>query len=172
MTRSTSSASRVGRSLAGVELVVAALGTPDIPVRAQAAIVRFSGTQTETFTAPLEGCLPDDLVGTVALTETSSGQVVDTGNNVLVVHGVNAYDYRLDLPDGRYGAEGARPRYLYAYVANPPRSIFNLVTQDQRTIFAAEGTPVERCPSTQAFRSHTTTSTATKHRTGRGRREV
>ncbi len=103
--------------------------------------MRFSGTQTDTFTAPLEGCLSDDLVGTVILTETSTGQVVDTGQNVFVVHGVNTYDYLLDLPDGRY-VESGLDRDLYAFVANPPHSIFNLVSQDQRTIFGADDSPI------------------------------
>jgi hypothetical protein len=114
---------------------------PAIPAQAQATVLHFSSTQTVTFAAPLEGCLPEDLVGTVVLTETSTGQIVDTGKSVFVVHGVNAYDYGLDLPDGRYVQSGL-DRDLYAFVANPPRSTFNLVTQDQRTIFAAAGTPV------------------------------
>ena len=72
------------------------------PAQAQATVDRFFGVHTDTYTAPLEGCLPEDLVGTVTITETSTGQRVDTGTDVGMVHGVNTYDYHLDLPDGRY----------------------------------------------------------------------
>jgi hypothetical protein len=114
---------------------------PLAPAHARATVTRFFGSHTETFTAPLEGCLPEDLVGTVTVTETSTGQVVETGRDVLTVHGVNAYDYRLELPDGGYVQSGLN-RDHYAFVANGAHSVFTVVTQDLRTIYAADGRPV------------------------------
>jgi hypothetical protein len=108
--------------------------------QAQATVFRFVDTNTETFTAPLEGCLHEDLVGTVTLTETATGQVVDTGK-VVTVHGVNEYDARLALPDGRYVQSGRINRDLFEVVANPPLTVFNLAIQDFRMIYAADGTP-------------------------------
>jgi hypothetical protein len=108
--------------------------------QAQATVFRFEVTQTFTFDAPLEGCLPEDLVGSVTVTETSTGQVVDTGK-VFTIRGVDEFDYRLELPDGRFVQSGLN-RDRFVFVANPPHSVFNVVTQDFRTIYAADGTPV------------------------------
>ena len=108
--------------------------------QAEATVSRFSGTHTETFTAPLEGCLPEDLVGTVTLTETFYGQAVDTGNNVFTGHVVNEFDYRLDLPDGSYVQSGLN-RDLVTFAFSGSHTVQNVVTQDLRTIYAADGTP-------------------------------
>jgi hypothetical protein len=123
-----------GAALVGSLLILAG------PAQAEATVTRFSGTQTETFAAPLEGCLPEDLVGTVTLTETFYGQTVDTGK-VFTFHGVNEFDYRLDLPDGSYVQSGLN-RDRITFVANPPHTVFNVVTQDLRTIYAADGSEV------------------------------
>ena len=109
------------------------------PAHAEATVSRFSGTQTETFTAPLEGCLPADLVGAVTLTETFYGQVVDTGKNVFAVHAVNEFDYHIDFPDGRYVQSGLN-RDLITFVVSGSHTVQNVVTQDLRTIYAADGT--------------------------------
>ena len=130
---------RVQRSLAGVALLVAFV-LPAGLAQAQATVFRFEVTQTFTFDAPLEGCLPEDLVGTVTITETSTGQVVDTGK-VFTIRGVDEFDYRLELPDGSFVQSGLN-RDRFIFVANPPHSVFNVVTQDFRTIYAADGTPV------------------------------
>lgn len=145
MTESSAAVRRVRFSLAGAALVVGSLIILAGPVQAQATVSRFFGTNTDTFTASLEGCLPEGLVGTVTITETSTGQVVDTGTNVFLVHGLNVYDYHLDLPDGRYVQSWLnRDLYTFAltFVTNPPHSVYNVVTQDLRTIYAADGTPV------------------------------
>jgi hypothetical protein len=139
MPKTSPAVRRVQRSLAGVALVVALL-VPAGLAQAQATVFRFSETQTFTFTAPLEGCLPEDLVGTVTLTETSTGQVVDTGK-VFSVRGVDEFDYRLELPDGRYVQSGIN-RDRFVFVANPPLTVFNVAIQDFRTIYAADGTPL------------------------------
>lgn len=129
---------RVQRSLAGAAILVGLLLPAGVAL-AQATVFRFFDTHTETFTAPLEGCLPEDLVGTVTLTETSTGQVVDTGK-VFTVRGVNNYDYQLTLPNGMYVQSGPLNRDRHVFVANPPRTVYNVVTQDFRTIYAADGT--------------------------------
>ncbi len=71
----------------------------------------------------------------------STGQVVDTGK-VFTIHGVNEYDIRLVLPDGRYVQSGRINRDRFVFVANPPLTVYNLVIQDFRTIYAADGTPI------------------------------
>jgi hypothetical protein len=130
------------QALWGAALVGASVSIPAVPAHAEATVFRFADTHTETFTAPLEGCLPQDLVGTFTLTETSTGLVVDTGGGVFSVRGVNEYDAHLDLPDGSYVQSGQVNRERYVFIANPPRTVYNLVGQDQRTIFAADGTPI------------------------------
>jgi hypothetical protein len=140
MTKTSPTVGRVQRSLAGVALLVALL-LPAGAAQAQATIFRFVDTHTETFTAPLKGCLSGDLVGTVTLTETASGQVVDTGK-VFTVRGVNEYDVRLVLPDGRCVQSGRINRDRFVFVANPPLTVYNLAIQDFRTIYAADGTPI------------------------------
>jgi len=131
---------RIQRSLAGVAVLVALL-LPAGAAQAQATVFRFSDTHTETFSSPLEGCLPEDLVGTVTLTETATGQVVDTGT-VFTVRGVNEFDVRVEFPDGRYVQSGRINRDRYIFVANPPLTVQNVVIQDFRTIYAADGTPL------------------------------
>jgi hypothetical protein len=121
-------------------LAVVAVLLPVGPAQAQATVFRFSETHTEEITTPLEGCLPEDLVGTGTLTETSTGQVVDTGG-VFTVRGVNEFDLHLVFPDGSFVQSGLN-RDRYVFVANPPLTVFNIVTQEVRTIYAADGTPI------------------------------
>lgn len=131
---------RIQRSLAGVALLVALL-LPAGAAQAEAIVFRFSETHPETLTAPLEGCLPGDPVATWTLTETATGQVVDTGT-VFTIRGVNEFDNRVELPDGMYLESGRIDRDRYIFVANSPLTVFNIVTQEQRTIYAADGTPL------------------------------
>ena len=140
MLKTSPAVRRLQRSLAGVAVVVGLL-LPAGAAQAQATVFRFSETHTQTFTAPLEGCLSGHLVGTVTQTETSTGQVVDAGK-VFTVRGVNEYDVRLVLPDGRYVQSGPINRDRYIFVANPPLTVYNVVIQDFRTIYAADGTPI------------------------------
>ena len=133
-------AGRPRRSFAGIAVVMAALVVPAGPVQARATIFRITDSHTETFTGPLEGCLPEDLVGTGTLTETSTGRVVDTGGRVFIVKFVNDFDFHMTFPDGRYVQSGLN-RDLFTLVANPPHYVQHVVTQDLRTIYAADGTP-------------------------------
>lgn len=110
---------------------------------AEATVDRFSGQHSDTFTAPLEGCLPEDQVGTVTVTETSTGQRVDTGEGIVATRGVNVYDYHLNLADGRY-VQSWKDRDLYSNLDSPTHFVETLVTQDFRTIYSADGTPEGR----------------------------
>jgi hypothetical protein len=140
MTKRSPAVRRIQRSLAGVVLLIAVV-LPAGLAQAQATVFRFFDTHTEDITTSLEGCLPEDLVGTGTLTETSTGQVVDTGK-VFTVRGLNEYDVRLVLPYGRYVQSGPINRDRYVFVANPPLTVYNLVIQDFRTIYATDGTPI------------------------------
>jgi hypothetical protein len=127
--------------LAASAATACALVIPAGAAQAQATVMRFTdGPNTETFQAPLEGCLPSDLVGNVTQTETTTGQVVDTGK-VFTVHGVSMYDYHGDFPNGIYVQSGLS-RDIFTFVANPPLTVFSDATQDFRTIYAADGTPI------------------------------
>ena len=67
----------------------------------------------------------------VVVTKTSTGQVVDTGKNVFTRSRCQCL--RLPpgpRPDGRY-VQSWLNRDIYA-VVNPPRNIYNVVTQDLR----------------------------------------
>ena len=130
---STARCSLMAAALVGAMLITAG------PAQAQATITHFSFTHTETFTAPMEGCLPEDFVGAVTVTETFTGQRVDTGK-VATVRGVLVVDYHLSLPDGAY-VQSWLNRDLVVFVANPPHTVSNVVTQDFRTLYTADGTP-------------------------------
>jgi hypothetical protein len=137
----TSLAIRGSQCLLACAALVATLFITTGSAQAQATVFSFSFTQTDTYTAPLEGCLPQDLVGTVTFTDTTTGQVVDTGNNLFTVHGVDTYDYHLVLPDGMY-VQSWLNREHFVFIANPPLTVQNVANQDFRTIYAADGTPV------------------------------
>jgi hypothetical protein len=139
MTKRSPAVRCIQRSLAGVVLLVA-LVLPAGFAQAQATVVRFFDTHTEELTTSLEGCLSEELVGTGTLTETSTGQVVDTGQ-VFTVRGINEFDLHLVFPDGSYVQSGL-DRDRYVFVANSPLTVFNVVTQDFRTIYAADGTAI------------------------------
>ena len=100
-----------------------------------------AGGGTETFTGPLEGCLSPDLIGTSTLTETTTGHGVDTGQNVVNVHGVTAYDYHGNFLDGVYVQSGLN-RDIFSIHFKSPNTAIHVTTQDLRTIYAADGTPI------------------------------
>jgi hypothetical protein len=119
--------------------MVALLASP-ATAHAAARLDSFSETQTQTFVAPLEGCLPEDLIGTVTFTETATGNIVETQNGLLV-RGLNQYSYSAVFPDGRSVRSGIN-RDIYVFVAHGSHGVYNLVAQDMRTIFAPDGTAV------------------------------
>ena len=65
---------------------------------------------------------------------------MDTGK-VVNVHGVTAYDYHADFPNGMYVQAGLN-RDIFTFHANPPLTVNSDATQDFRTIYAADGTPI------------------------------
>lgn len=119
--------------------IVLGLLIPAGAAQAQATVFTFTETHTETSTGPMD-CLPPDLIGTATLTEIATGHVVDTGK-VFTVYGVNNFDLHVDFPNGIYVQSGLN-RDIYTFVANPPLTVFNVATQEFRTIYAADGTPI------------------------------
>jgi len=111
------------------------------PAGAAGVVEHFDTTHTETYSAPLEGCLPPDLVGTVTVTEHSVGQVVSTGAAV-VITGVDAYDFHMDLPDGRYVQSALDQEEFAVVLRRPFTTVGSFHSQDERTIHAADGTVI------------------------------
>jgi hypothetical protein len=136
MLKTSPAVRRLQRSLAGVAVVVGLL-LPAGAAQAQATVFRFSETHTQT----------------------STGQVVDAGK-VFTVRGVNEYDVRLVLPDGRYVQSGPINRDRYIFVADPPLTVYNVVIQSSARSMPPTGHRSERCLSTPACTSPTGTSTA------------
>jgi hypothetical protein len=127
------------RSLGVVIAAVSLMLLIQAPAQARATVFRFFDRHTETFQDALEGCVPGE--GTVTLTETNTGQVVDTGNRVFSVRGVDIYDYHLNLPSGWY-VQSTINRDRFVFVANGQHIVNHVVTQDFRTIYDADGQKV------------------------------
>ncbi|GHF39046.1 hypothetical protein GCM10018790_16070 [Kitasatospora xanthocidica] len=121
-------------------LVVSVMGGA-APARAAGVVEHFDMTHTETYSAPLEGCLPPDLIGTVTVTEHSTGQVVSNGATV-VITGTNEVDFHMDLPDGRYVQSGLDRDDFQVVLRLPYTTVANVSTEDERTIHAADGTVI------------------------------
>jgi len=121
-------------------LVVTVLGGA-APAQAQAVIEHFDETHTDTYSAPLEGCLPPDLIGTVTSTEHSVAQAVRSGPTI-VITGVNKYDFHMDLPDGRYVQSGVNQEEFAVVLHLPNNTVSSFSSQDERTIHAADGTVI------------------------------
>ncbi|MEV6332059.1 hypothetical protein [Streptomyces sp. NPDC051909] len=98
-------------------------------------------TTTHTGEAPLEGCLPAGLVGRYTVVEHTVAQVVRT-DGAMVVKGVDSYDFHMDLPDGRYVQSGTDYERFTVVLARPYHTVLSTVSEDERTIYAADGTPV------------------------------
>jgi len=94
---------------------------------------------------PVEGyfCLPD-AVGTATLTETSTGQFVETGSGVFAFHGVDAFDLHIDFADGS-SVQSGLDRDVVSFVFNPRgRTVSTVAIQDLETIYDAQGQAVGR----------------------------
>lgn len=113
---------------------------PVAPAQAEAVVEQESSTQTFSFTTP-DFCFPEDLIGRATLTETSTGQSVRTPGGLLTVHGVDEFQWQIVFPDGRYVTSDLN-RDRFAFVGSPAGAVFTRVTQDFRTIYAADGTPI------------------------------
>ncbi len=128
--------------LAGV-LTASAAASAIAPAAAADVLVEdFDLTRTDTFTAPLEGCLPADLIGTATVTEHSTGRVVRTPA-AAVVKGVDSYDFRMTFPDGRYVDSGIDEERFTVVFTEPGRiTVVSTDSRDERTVHAPDGTPI------------------------------
>jgi hypothetical protein len=131
----------VMRRLVLLAFVVLSTAVFASPAHAAAVVFRDSGSHTHVFTAGEFFCLPPDQVGTVTFTENSTGQFVETDGGVFTFHGVDAFDIRVDFPDGSYIQSGL-DRDLKSLVLNPPLTVFTVITQDMETIYNAQGQPI------------------------------
>ena len=135
MTRSR----RARRLGPGLTLALAAVLAPASAAHAEATVFGFEVTSPIPDSTALPECLPPDLIGTQAGSETFSGQVTDTGRT-FQVHGTGTMVYRVTFPDGRY-VDGTAVDHL-VFVLNAPLTVFNDVIQEPRTIYSATGEPV------------------------------
>jgi hypothetical protein len=124
----------------GICLVLAllALLVPSM-AQAQAIIDRFEFQEPLTGSTALPECLPPDLVGTQTGTETTVGQVTETGQT-FQVHGTSTLEYQVAFPDGRYVVGTAVEHF--SFIAQAPLTINTVAIQEQRTIYSAEGQPI------------------------------
>jgi hypothetical protein len=131
----------VVRRLVWLAFVVLSTALFASPAHAAAVVLRDSASHTHVFTTGEFFCLPPDQVGTVTFTENSTGQFVETDGGVFTFHGVDAFDIRVDFPDGSYIQSGL-DRDLKSFVLNPPLTVFTVITQDMETIYNAQGLPI------------------------------
>lgn len=131
----------VMRRLVLIAFVVLSAAVFASPAHAAAVVSRDSASRTDVFTAGEFFCLPPDQVGTVTMTENSTGQFVETDGGVFAFHGVDAFDVRVDFQDGSYIRSGL-DRDLKSFVLNPPLTVFTVITQDMETIYNAQGQPI------------------------------
>ncbi|MFI8823861.1 hypothetical protein [Streptomyces sp. NPDC053431] len=125
-----------------VALAAAACLCATTPARADTVVIdTVDQTTTRTGEAPLEGCLPADLIGRYTIVEHTVAHVLRT-DRTLVVKGVDSYDFHMDLPDGRYVQSGVDYDRFTLVLARPYHTVLGIVTEDERTIYAADGTPV------------------------------
>src|SRR5215213_2259580 len=124
----------------GICLVLAllALLVPSM-AQAQATVFRFEFQEPLTGSTSLPECLPPDLVGTQTGTETTIGQVTETGQT-FQVHGTTTLEYRVVFPDGRYVVGTAVERF--SFIAAGPQTVSTTTIQEPRTIYSAEGEPI------------------------------
>ncbi|MGW5423277.1 hypothetical protein [Streptomyces sp. NPDC003943] len=134
---------RLAPPAAALAAATGLLAVATTPAHARQVVVvdHFDETHTETYDAPLEGCLPADLVGSVTLTEHSVGKVVRSGR-ALVVTGLNTVDFRMTLPDGRTVRSNVNYDRFNIVLTAPHHTVESTDTLDERTIYAADGTPV------------------------------
>jgi hypothetical protein len=127
---------RLGTCLA---LALIALLLPAGMAHAQATVFRFEFQQPLPDSTSLPECLPPDLVGMQTGTETTVGQVTDTGHS-FQVHGTTTLEYRVVFPDGRYVVGTAVEHF--SFIANAPQTINTTTIQERRTVHSAEGQPI------------------------------
>jgi hypothetical protein len=115
---------------------VFALLLPAGLAHAQATVFRFEFQDPLPDSTALPECLPPDLVGTQTGTETTVGQVTETGKT-FQVHGTTTLEYRVVFPDGRY-VVGTAVEHFSSILAGA-QTVSTTPIQERRTIFSAEG---------------------------------
>jgi hypothetical protein len=130
---------RLPSSAIGVTLLATLVLAP--AAHAQATVFRFQFQEPLPESTALPECLPPDLVGTQTGTETTIGQVVDTGHS-FQVHGTTTLEYQVVFPDGRY-VVGTAVEHI-SFNANAPQTVNTTTIQEQRTIYSADGQPIGR----------------------------
>ncbi len=133
----TRSRSRVISLVSCTMIALAPLGLAS-PAQARAEVTHFTETNTFTFTGPSDFCLPEDQIGTVTITEVSTGQVTNTGHGVFQVHGVDTFDVRQEFPDGSF-VQSTKDRDLFSFRVNGIHVVSHVVTLDLRPIYDAAG---------------------------------
>ncbi|MFJ9824654.1 hypothetical protein ACIRSU_09770 [Streptomyces sp. NPDC101160] len=132
---------RLAPPAAALAAAAGLLAGASAPAHAEQVVVdHFDETHTETYDAPLEGCLPAGLVGSVTLTEHSVGKVVRAGR-ALVVTGLAKVDFRMTLPDGRTVRSNVDHDRFNVVLTAPHHTVESTDTLDERTVYAADGTP-------------------------------
>jgi hypothetical protein len=126
------------RSALSVLLAFPALTFMAEVANAQAEVIRFEFVEPLPDQTSLPECL-DDTVGSQVGTETTTGQVVDTGRTVHV-SGTNTLTYTVTFSDGRYVTGSAVEHF--SFNANGPLAVSTGAIIEPRTIFSAEGEPV------------------------------
>jgi hypothetical protein len=121
-------------------LALLALLVPSM-AQAQAIIDRFEFQVPLPESTALPECLSPDLVGTQTGTETTVGQVVDTGRG-FHVHATTTLEYRVVFPDGSF-VVGTAVEHI-SFNANAPQTVDTTTIQEQRTIYSAAGEPIGR----------------------------
>jgi hypothetical protein len=131
--------SRRFKWLVPLVLALFAVVVPAGIAQAQASVFRFEFQEPLPGSTALPECLPPDLIGTQTGTETTVGQVTDTGHS-FQVHGTTTLAYRVVFPDGRYVVGTAVEHFTF--IAAPPQTVSNTVIQEPRTIYSADGQPI------------------------------
>jgi len=107
--------------------------------QARATVIRFESQEPLSGSTGLPECLPPDLIGAQTGTETTVGQLTDTGHG-FQVHGTTTLDYRVVFPDGRYVVGTAVEHFTF--IARPPQAVNKSVIREPRTIYSADGQPI------------------------------
>jgi len=88
--------------------------------QAQAIVDRFEFQVPLPESTALPECLSSDLVGAQTGTETTVGQMVDTGGS-FHVHATTTLEYRVVFPDGRF-VVGTAVEHI-SFNANAPQTV-------------------------------------------------
>jgi hypothetical protein len=106
--------------------------------QAQAEVVPFAFSEPLPTASALPECL-DTTIGTQVGTESTVGQVVDTGTT-FHAHGTSSLVYTVTFMDGRY-VKGSSAEHFSFTVAGPV-TVNTVTISEVRTIYSADQQPV------------------------------